>query len=252
MSRIIGRKEDISYNSVEDFFEQRGNSTLLHKYNYVMYLDEHPEIAIERDKQAKKKIESLLNIGKGMNILDLGCGVGRWGELFCGKGAFYVGVDGSKQMIKRAEENLGGYENKKLLVGNLREIDKISREVAAEGQVKFDIIFFCGVLMYLNDNDMSEILRMLPQLLKRGGHICFVESLSEEKRLTLKDIFSEDLKQNYSAIYRTADEFNKLVSNSLGKTFKLKKDELMDFSDGLQKKREHVTLEHCIIWEADK
>lgn len=127
MSRIVGRKEDISYGSVEHFFEERGGSALRHRYNYVMCLDDHPEVAVQRDMQAKAKIESQLDIREGMAVLDLGCGIGRWGELFCS----------------------------------------------------------------------------LP---------CFL--------------------------------------NAFGDGLRLKLDELMDFSDGLQKKREHVTLEHCVIWEA--
>ncbi len=250
MSRIIGGKEDISYNSVDEFFEQRGQSNLQHKYNYVLYLDEHPEVAIERDKQSKAKIESLLNIQKGMSVLDLGCGVGRWGEFFCSKGATYVGIDGSAKMIQRAEENLKNFDNKMLLVGNLREVQSVLHSVTVKNQQKFDIIFISGVLMYLNDADVAAILRALPALLKNGGHICLIESMAEGERLTLKDIYSEDLKQNYSAIYRTDKEFQILLAEAFGKALHQKTDELMNFSDGLQKKRKHVTVEHCVIWEA--
>lgn len=250
MSRIVGRKEDISYGSVEHFFEARGGSALRHRYNYVMYLDDHPEVAVQRDMQAKAKIESQLDIREGMAVLDLGCGIGRWGELFCKKGARYVGIDGSETMIRRAEENLSAYADKMLLVGNLRDAGSILQSPAFSDRPKFDIIFICGVMMYLNDDDVAAILRLLPGLLKAQGHICFIESMAESERLTLKDIYSEDLKQNYSAIYRTDDEFMALMSDAFGDGLKLKLDELMDFSDGLQKKREHVTLEHCVIWEA--
>ena len=242
--RIIGGKEDISYDNVEAFFKQRGNSNLRHKYNYVMYLDDQPEIAVERDRQAKKKIESLLSIQPDMTVLDLGCGVGRWGELFCPKGAYYVGVDGNERMIQRAEENLSRFGNKKLMVGNLR---KIPNDIA---EMKFDIIFFCGVLMYLNDKDTVSILQKLPELLHKNGHVCFIESMSEKERLTLKEIYSDELKQNYSAIYRTVPEFMELMTTAFRGKLTLKRNDLMDFSDGLQRKREHVTMEHCVIWEA--
>ena len=250
MSRIVGGKEDISYNSVELFFKQRSNSNLKHKYNYVMYLDDYPEIAIQRDIQAKAKVESLLTIQEGMSVLDLGCGVGRWGELFCKKGTNYVGIDVSEKMIIRAKENLRAYDNKKFLVGNLCEIRNFFQSNSFKVQTKFDIIFICGVLMYLNDNDVITILQMLPDLMKTGGNICLIESMAERERLTLKDIFSEELKQYYSAIYRTVDEFKTIMSNAFGNRLNLKLDELLDFSDGLQKKREHITMEHCVIWES--
>ena len=61
-----------------------------------------------------------------MSVLDLGCGVGRWGEFFCPKVARYIVIDGSTKMIERAKENLSKFNNKELLVGNLRRIENES------------------------------------------------------------------------------------------------------------------------------
>ena len=245
--RILGKKEDISYSSVEDFFEERGNSNLKHKYNYVLYLDDTPEIALQRDKQAKEKIERFLDIRKNMSVLDLGCGVGRWGELFCPKVAHYIGIDGSTKMIERAKENLSKFKNKELIVGNLREIEN---EIVAihDENWQYDIVFICGVLMYLNDSEVIAVLKQLPALVNNGGQVCLIESMSQNTRLTLKDIYSEELKQNYSAIYRTEEEFLQMMKDAFGDKLMLERNVLMDFSDGMQRKREHVTLEHCVIW----
>ena len=245
--RILGKKEDISYSSVEDFFEERGNSNLKHKYNYVLYLDDTPEIALQRDKQAKEKIERFLDIRKNMSVLDLGCGVGRWGELFCPKVAHYIGIDGSTKMIERAKENLSKFNNKELIVGNLREIEN---EIVAihDENWQYDIVFISGVLMYLNDSEVIAVLKQLPALVNNGGQVCLIESMSQNTRLTLKDIYSEELKQNYSAIYRTEEEFLQMMKDAFGDKLMLERNVLMDFSDGMQRKREHVTLEHCVIW----
>ena len=245
--RILGKKEDISYSSVEDFFEERGNSNLKHKYNYVLYLDDTPEIALQRDKQAKEKIERFLDIRKNMSVLDLGCGVGRWGELFCPKVAHYTGIDGSTKMIKRAKENLSKFNNKELIVGNLREIENEFVAIHDENR-KYDIVFICGVLMYLNDSEVIAVLKQLPELINNSGQVCLIESMSQNTRLTLKDIYSEELKQNYSAIYRTEEEFLQMMRDAFGDKLMLERNVLMDFSDGMQRKREHVTLEHCVIW----
>ena len=245
--RILGKKEDISYSSVEDFFEERGNSNLKHKYNYVLYLDDTPEIALQRDKQAKEKIERFLDIRKNMSVLDLGCGVGRWGELFCPKVAHYIGIDGSTKMIERAKENLSKFNNKELLVGNLRRIE--NEIIALHDEIQqYDIVFICGVLMYLNDSEVIAVLKQLPALINNGRQVCFIESMSQNTRLTLKDIYSEELKQNYSAIYRTEEEFLQMMRDAFGDKLMLERNVLMDFSDGMQRKREHVTLEHCVIW----
>ena len=206
-----------------------------------------PEIALQRDKQAKEKIERFLDIRKNMSVLDLGCGVGRWGEFFCPKVARYIGIDGSTKMIERAKENLSKFNNKELLVGNLRRIE--NEIIALHDEIQqYDIVFICGVLMYLNDSEVIAVLKQLPALINNGRQVCFIESMSQNTRLTLKDIYSEELKQNYSAIYRTEEEFLQMMRDAFGDKLMLERNVLMDFSDGMQRKREHVTLEHCVIW----
>ena len=246
-SRIIGKTADISYDSVQSFFDERSKSeNKKHKYNYVMYLDEQPEIAVERDRQAKERVSELLSLAPGMSVLDIGCGIGRWGELFCQKGLFYYGIDGSAQMIERAEENLREYPNKKLFVGNARFTEKALRQNSIDRQ--FDIVIMSGVLMYLNDDDVIAVLKTINQITEPNGQICFIESMSDKERLTLKDIYSEELKQNYSAIYRSVDEFISMMEEAFSDKYVLKCNEVLDFSDGFQKKRTHVTREHCVIW----
>ena len=45
--RYIGTAKDISYSKVHDFFEERSrNDNYKHKYNYVMYLDDTPDVAM--------------------------------------------------------------------------------------------------------------------------------------------------------------------------------------------------------------
>ena len=128
--RILGKKSNISYDDVKSFFDERTSQEKKHLYNYVMYLDDNPEVAIERDRQGKEKMNKLLPVSNGMRVLDVGCGIGRWGSFFCDKGAFYVGIDGNSNMIERAEDNLKMFNNKKLIISNLQDlkqalIDKI-------------------------------------------------------------------------------------------------------------------------------
>lgn len=241
--RIVGKNEDISYRSVAEFFEQRGNNKLKHKYNYVIYLDNSPDVAVLRDKQAKKLVGEKLHVSPGMTVLDIGCGIGRWGEWFCPQGVYYVGIDGSAKMIERAQENLATYEKKQLIVGDAREIQKI-------WSGNCDIVFVYGVLMYLNDNDVMTLLKGICDICDKNAQVCFIESMSEKTRLTLKDIYSEELKQNYSAIYRSVDEFKQMMSEAFSGKLTLACDEVLDFADGMQKKREHVTMEHCMVWKA--
>lgn len=217
-----------------------------HKYNYVICLDGNMDVAIQRNRQYKEKVSGLLDLKEGMRILDIGCGVGRWGEMFCKHGLYYVGLDGSSGMIEKAEENLYDYDDKKLIVGNLLNIKEILRNT---GEIKeFDIVFICGVMMYLNDIDVQKIFDDIVDLTNAESQICIIESMADEERLTLDNFYSEDLKSNYSAIYRSVPEYMKMMDKSFSDKFKMMYDERMNFEDGLQKKREHVTIEHCVIW----
>ena len=49
--RVYGKKIDIDYGDTLDFFENRGDGKELgSKYNYVLFQDDTPEIAVERDR----------------------------------------------------------------------------------------------------------------------------------------------------------------------------------------------------------
>ncbi|MEH2931430.1 hypothetical protein VSQ48_16210 [Candidatus Ventrimonas sp. KK005] len=61
--RVLNQKVDLNYDAVWKFFEDRGeNDTLKHKYNYVLFQDDNPELAIKRDEIEKEKISELLGL----------------------------------------------------------------------------------------------------------------------------------------------------------------------------------------------
>lgn len=92
-------------------------------------------------------------------------------------------------------------------------------------------------LPYQRDKQCKAKVRQLLSIESKMNVLdCFIESMSEKERLTLKDIYSEELKQSYSAIYRSVAEFEKMMREGLGSDFQMVCNELLDFSDGLQKK----------------
>ena len=71
----------------------------------------------------------------------------------------------------------------------------------------FDIIFIAGVLIYLNDEDISQMIKEINKIASKDKIIYIRETISVmDTRLTLKDFYSEDLDADYNAIYRTKDE----------------------------------------------
>ena len=78
--RIKTNKIAIDEDDVKLFFNNRVNKNLPYLINYTNYQDKHPELALERDKYEKDRIMPFLNLQPESRILDIGCGVGRWGN----------------------------------------------------------------------------------------------------------------------------------------------------------------------------
>ena len=112
--RINSEVIDIDVQSTKAFFDNRKKKELPHRYNYVNYQDDKPEVALERDRIEKGKIERFIHFKESDYILDIGCGVGRWGDaiipqLNSGK---YVGVDYTQDFIDIAENHFQNMKSK--------------------------------------------------------------------------------------------------------------------------------------------
>ena len=243
--RIYGDKVDIDYANTLNFFENRGGDKKLgSKYNYVLFQDDTPEIAIERDRQEKEKIGRLLEWDGGGRVLDIGCGIGRWGESVLEKGWKYVGVDYSKKLLGIAEENLKPFgENKMLLHGSFQELCEVLRCGGMEE--RFQKIFINGVMMYINDTDLEKGLEGILSVCSGRCEVYLKESVAVDERLTLDEFYSDNLSQNYTAIYRGIVEYKRLVDkyflcNGFGIV-----DEGSLFDEGLRNRKE--TLDYFFV-----
>ena len=248
--RIKGEKINVNYENIQEFFDTRGaKDNLKSKYSYVLFQDDHPDLAELRDKQEKEKIVSILpslNQGGGQYVLDIGCGIGRWGEYLLQHNFHYVGIDGSANLIKIAEENLKIYKSKSLLVGLVQNFLNTLKE--NECNNSFDYVFINGVFMYINDSDYEKVLVDILKICSKNCIIYSKESMAVKERLTLDNIYSDGLKQNYTAIYRSINEYKESQSKVWSKDFVLMAEgELYDRL--LQNRKE--TLDYYFIWKKD-
>lgn len=94
---------------------------------------------------------------KGKEILDIGCGSGRYAVVFAQRGAKkVVGIDLAENMVKQAEkiaQTLGVEDICEFKIGNFFEY---------QFHQKFDIIIAIGVFDYINDP--SSLLRRMVSL----------------------------------------------------------------------------------------
>ena len=70
----------------------------------------------------------------------------------------------------------------------------------------YNLVIITGVLMYINDNELKNVFETInsfnPQYIYIQESVCLLN-----ERLTLKNFYSEELKTDYSAIYRTSEEY---------------------------------------------
>ena len=204
-------KVQINNQRIQQFFCKRNKKDLPHRYNYVNYQDDKPEVALERDKIEKTKIRRFIHFGESDYVLDIGCGVGRWGdaiipELKSGK---YVGVDYTQDFIEIAKSHFTS-KNSKFICAPFQSL-KSSLEKEQESR-NYDAILINGVLMYINDEDIDCCLEQVDHLLKKCGFLYIKESVGVKERLTLVDFYSSELEANYNVIYRSIYEYTEILS----------------------------------------
>ena len=208
--RVAGTSVHIDNERTKEFFESRTDKKLPHRYNYVIYQDNNPELALERDKYEKQHMKEMLDIQSENSVLDIGCGVGRWGDeivkiLKTGK---YIGIDYSKEFLQIAEQNLADSGKCFFAQGTFQNVEQVLDEHGWKRA--YDRIFINGVLMYINDEEIGECLKSVDALLAQHGKIYIKESVGVSKRFTLKDFYSSELGSCYNAIYRALQEYEEL------------------------------------------
>ena len=104
-------------------------------------------------------IDKYIKINENVDVLDVGCGAGKWSILFAKKHFNVTGIDFSKQMIELAKKNvtLNGLRNIKFYVMNVVNL------YLPDGT--FDLVNSVTVLQHILDdqkwkNAISEIIRV--------------------------------------------------------------------------------------------
>ena len=99
-------------------------------------------------------------IPKGGKVLDLGCGSGRDSLFFKQFGYNVTAVDGSAEMCRQAENNIGQ-----------PVINMTFDELPYEAE--FDGIWACASLLHVPSSNIKDVLVKIEKALKAGGYFYF-------------------------------------------------------------------------------
>lgn len=220
MARIYKDKTKIDNNKIFDFFEDRGKrakSQEINNINAVLYQDDNPQLAKDRDEHEKSLITPLLKVDSHSRILDVACGIGRWADILLDDAAYYCGVDFSESLIEIAESRFTNNKNADFRVLACQNLSLKALDTSS----KFNVAISAGLLIYLNDEDIHQYFSGLVECLDNNARLYIREPIATQTRLTLSDHYSDELKHDYHVIYRTEDEMNEFFSLITKKGFKL-------------------------------
>lgn len=218
-SPLENNQPDINKKSVTTFFNERANKIpLLGAVQAVIYQDKNPEIAAQRNKAEKEKLLPLLKLDGSQRILDVGCGTGRWTQVLLPNCQHYHGFDSCAALVEHAKQEFSYCQHALFSTASTDEfsVDSLNEKMG------FDRILCMGVTIYLNDNELITSIKNIVKSLNPQGFLLVRDPVGIDLRLTLQNVFSEDMSQHYSAIYRTEEELiNAFIDHGKASNLKL-------------------------------
>ncbi len=127
--------------------------------------------------------------------LDLGSGVGYWAEEFARSFNKVVAVEGSRTLYQALKERCAPYSNVHTMHGDV---------MSFEPKGPYSLVFFGGLLMYLDEHDVIALLQKLIPCLEPDGMILCRESTVRGETLTRTG--------NYSVVYRSVPDYTRIFT----------------------------------------
>ncbi|MCM1297323.1 MAG: radical SAM protein [Muribaculaceae bacterium] len=244
-TRIKKQVTDIDYGQTKTFFDKRaGKYRDSNPYSVTMYQDDNPRLVDERNREETAKLLPLLKLDRRARVLDLACGIGRWADAITEEIEEYCGIDFSEELIRLARQRHDG-DNRDFLVGSAVHLKKVLEE---NGKGKYNRILMIGIFMYINDRDLDSVMEQLAEAAEEKAVLCIREPLGVDERLTLKGFYSDELRDNYNAIYRTRGELQDLLERTLvARGFQIVQSDFLFSKDALNNRQE--TAQYYYILE---
>lgn len=207
---------------VKKFWDARAASFGSLDFESIANLEQDPDNLALKIRLESEKVFGYLGDVRDKTFLDLGAGVGQWAFRLVEHGARHVtAVEYSPPLVEvgRTEAKRRGLENVDFVVSSAEEFTSTST---------FDVVLISGLFVYLNDDQAELLLRHLPTFCDASTIVLVRDGTGINGRHEINDRFSSHLQVNYSATYRTADDFERMFA---AQGFVLKRHENM-FEEG--------------------
>ena len=220
-TRCYGKNVNIDNIDVKIFWEERAKNAK--DLNTVLLGNQkNSKEGNLRNKKEFEIVEQILGKLEGISILDIGCGMGRWANNLKDRYCDYTGLDYSSDFIEYNKKN---YPNMMFYTMSAANID------TSKLYKTYDLVIINGVLMYINDEELNNVFDTVSKL--NPQNVYLQESVSViGERLTLNKFYSQELKKNYSAIYRKPEEYQNLLDKYLSNYKIVESDLLLDEKSG--------------------
>jgi 2-polyprenyl-3-methyl-5-hydroxy-6-metoxy-1,4-benzoquinol methylase len=242
--RISGESVDIDYDATRKFFDGRCNKTYASALSTTMYQDDNPQLVEQRDQTEKDIISQKIDRTSLRKVFDVGCGIGRWGWFWAAENSdiAYQGIDFSQGLIDSAIAEASKRSFPNLQFQQMSAVDITPAKLAV--LPPYDLVIISGLLIYLNDQDCLKMLQQIAEFTAPNGQVYIREPVAVEQRLTLNQFYSEELADDYSAIYRNETEMQSYIEQAFGDNFHLVETGPL-FPDNLEKRAQ--TRQHFFI-----
>jgi len=237
-SRIYGDKANINENEMKQFWNKRAcKYDVNNPFVSIKLGDRNPERAQKWDEYEKDNIIPLLNITFNDTVLDIGCGIGRLADAIIPNCKFYLGTDYAADLVAIAQERTR-FPGKDYAFATI-SLQDISDRTIPIPDGKYSLIIIAGVMGFINDDNICEGLRNVLSVMADSCRICVLNPVGITQRLTLNHFFSDELESEYSVIYRTEEEYLRLMSelSESGFELALRGDIMVDTANSDETKR---------------
>ncbi|XP_040184807.1 phosphomethylethanolamine N-methyltransferase-like isoform X2 [Rana temporaria] len=148
-------------------------------------------------KEEKPEIISLLPSLKGLNVLELGAGIGRFTGHLAKLANQVTAVDFMQNFLDKNRADNGYRGNITFLQADVAQLELPDNS--------YDFVFSNWLFMYLNDTELMALIQKMLGWLKPGGYLFFRESCFYQ---------SGDAERTFNpTVYRTPAQYNYLMTS---------------------------------------